>query len=500
MKQLVTSSQMKELDQDTIHKIGIPSLVLMERAARSIYDALFTEDIPLEKVLILCGSGNNGADGVALARMLHLDGIPVHIWILGEETHFTREMQQQVEIAKKYQVSFVKNVCLSEYTTIIDAIFGVGLSRKIRGIYQEIIEAVNQTSASIVSVDIPSGIHGDTGAVMGCAIHAALTITFAYEKAGLLLYPGASCAGKIIIADIGIRKLPETRLDPSIHACEDSDLSEIPKRRKDGNKGTFGKVLLIGGSQNTSGAPYLSACAAMRTGAGMIKIHTREENRSILPVMLPESMYSFYGENSIEPPTLANSMEWADVIGIGPGLGTDRQAAELLEFVIQTGTKPLVIDADGLNLIQDRMELLAHYKAPVLVTPHLGEFSRISGISIQEWKHSPLTITRDFAKKYHLTLVCKDSRTIISDGGSDIYINPSGNCGMATAGSGDVLTGIILGLLAQGSTPKSAAVTGAWIHGLAGDQAAAQKGTYSMLAGDLITGLETILKKRGERP
>ncbi|MGN0398895.1 MAG: NAD(P)H-hydrate dehydratase [Blautia sp.] len=498
MKQLVTGSQMQQLDRYTINEIGIPSLVLMERAARSVYDALYSEHFPLKKVLILCGSGNNGADGVALARMLHLDGIPVHVWILGQESHFTEEMEQQIKIAEKYQISFVKNVCLSEYTTIVDAIFGVGLSREVTGIYQKIIEEVNQTAASVVSVDIPSGIHADTGAVMGCAIHACLTVTFAYEKAGMLLYPGALCSGKIITADIGIRKMPETVFDFSIHACEESDLLNIPDRRQDGNKGTFGKVLLIAGNADTSGAPYLCACAAMHTGAGMIKIHTREENRSILPVMLPESMYSFYGENKIEQEALTAAMEWADVIGIGPGLGTGAQAAELLDFVMYQGRKPLVIDADGLNLIKDRMELLENYKEPVIVTPHLGEFSRISGLSIRKWKESPLMSTRNFAENHHLTVVCKDARTIISDGSREIYINPSGNCGMATAGSGDVLTGIILGLLAQGSTPLNAAVTGTWIHGLAGDQAAAEKGSYSMLAGDLITGVETILKKRGK--
>lgn len=497
MKQIVTGGQMKLLDEYTIHEIGIPSLVLMERAALSVFQALREENFPLKRVLVLCGTGNNGADGVAVARMLHMTGVSADICILGKKDHYTEEMRKQVKIAENYHISFVKNAVPAEYTTIVDAVFGVGLSREVGGKYRDTIEALNRSGAKVMAVDIPSGISADTGKVLGCAVKADVTVTFAYEKAGLLFYPGASCAGKVRTADIGIYRLPQNDFELSIQSCEERDLCRIPARKPDGNKGTFGKIFLAAGSRDISGAAYLSACAALRAGAGMIKVHTREENRQALTTMLPEAMYSFYDDEEIRKEQIREGLAWADVIGVGPGLGTGQQAEDILYTILAEGRKPLLIDADGLNLLAGRMEVLSQYPAPVLVTPHLGEFSRISGVSVEEWKEAPLYLTKRFAGKYHLTVVCKDSRTVISDGGEEIFINTSGNSGMATAGSGDVLFGILMGFLSQGLSAREAAALGVYFHGMAGDMAAAQKGEYSMIAGDIITQTAEILKKRG---
>lgn len=497
MKQIVTGGQMKLLDSYTIEKMGISSLVLMERAALSVCQALREEEFPLEKVLVLCGTGNNGADGVAVARMLHAAGVSVDICILGKKDHYTEEMRKQVDIAENYHISFVKNAVPVEYTTIVDAVFGVGLSREVGGVYRDTIEALNRSDVKVMAVDIPSGISADTGKVLGCAVKADVTVTFAYEKAGLLFYPGASYAGKIKTADIGIYMPPQNDFELSIQSCEDKDLFRIPVRKPDGNKGTFGKIFLAAGSRDISGAAYLSACAALRTGAGMIKVHTRQENRQALTTMLPEAMYSFYDDEEIEKEQIREGFAWADVIGVGPGMGTGQQAEDILYTILAEGRKPLLIDADGLNLLAGRMEVLAQYPAPVIVTPHLGEFGRISGVSVEEWKEAPLYLTKRFAHKYHLTVVCKDSRTVISDGSEEIFINTSGNSGMATAGSGDVLSGILMGLLAQGLSAIDAASLGVYFHGAAGDMAAAQKGEYSMIAGDIITQTAEILKKRG---
>ena len=262
-------------------------------------------------------------------------------------------------------------------------------------------------------------------------------------------------------------------------------------------KGTFGKVLLIAGNEMTSGAALLSASSALHTGVGMVKVHTRKENRAILPVQLPEAMYCFYGKKEIKSEALAESLEWADVVGIGPGLGTNKQAEALLEFVLKYSKRPLVIDADGLNLLKSKLDLLEKYEYPVIMTPHLGEFSRLSGLSIKDWKQQPIELTNELAHRYNVTLVCKDARTVIADGGQNVYVNTTGNSGMATAGSGDVLTGILLGLLAQGYAPLDAAVMGVCVHGLAGDEAAKEKGKYAMVAGDLITYTGDVLKKRG---
>lgn len=497
MRELVSGTQMKQLDGYTIQEIGIPSLVLMERAARSVYDAMIKEKLPLNKVLILCGSGNNGADGVALGRMLHLSNISVEVEILGNPSHFTAEMKQQIEIAKKYQVTFVKNKSLSEYTTIVDAIFGVGLDRKVGGKYKEKIEQINQTDAKVVAVDIPSGIDSKTGKVLGCAVCADWTISFAYEKLGTVFYPGADYAGTVIVADIGIIKMPEIKVPISVYTCENADLDKRLSRKEDGNKGTFGKILLIAGNETTSGAAFLSAASALHTGAGMVKVHTRKENRAILPIRLPEAMYCFYDKKDIKSKALAESLEWADVVGIGPGLGTNKQAEALLEFVLKNSKRPLVIDADGLNLLKSKLDLLEQYEYPVIMTPHLGELSRLTGVTVEDWKQQPVELTNKLAHFYKTVLVCKDARTVIADGNQNVYVNTTGNSGMATAGSGDVLTGIILGMLAQGYQPLEAAVIGVCIHGLAGDEAAKEKGKYAMLAGDLITRIGSVLKKRG---
>ena len=497
MREFVSGTQMKQLDRYTIQEIGIPSLVLMERAARSVYDTMIKERLPLKKVLVLCGSGNNGADGVALARMLHLSNISVDVEILGNPSHFTTEMKQQIEIAKKYQVAFVKNKSLSEYTTIVDAIFGVGLDREVGGGYKEKIKEINQADAKVVAVDIPSGIDSATGKVLGCAVCADWTVSFAYEKLGTVFYEGAEYAGNVRVTDIGIVKMPEICFPISTYTFEEKDLKEKLFRRESGNKGTFGKVLLIAGNEMTSGAALLSASSVLHTGAGMVKVHTRKENREILPVQLPEAMYCFYGKKEIKSEALAESLEWADVVGIGPGLGTNKQAEALLEFVLKYSKRPLVIDADGLNLLKSKLDLLEKYEYPVIMTPHLGEFSRFSGLSIKDWKQQPIELTNELAHRYNVTLVCKDARTVIADGGQKVYVNTTGNSGMATAGSGDVLTGILLGLLAQGYAPLDAAVMGVYVHGLAGDEAAKEKGKYAMVAGDLIAYTGDVLKKRG---
>lgn len=491
MEEIVTGSQMKALDKETIEHMGIPSLVLMERAGLAVYEAMKKEKLPLERVLVLCGGGNNGADGVVVARLLSLAGYPVHVCILGKPEHFTEEMKKQVEIGRNYGISFVKTFRICEYTTIVDAVFGVGLSREVSGVCRETIEKVNQFQGQVVAVDIPSGVCADTGKILGCAVKADMTVTFAYKKAGLCFYPGAAYAGKLLTADIGIYRQKEQT--PRILACTREDLRAI-HRREDGNKGSFGKVLLIAGSKDMSGAAYLCGQAIMKTGAGMLKVCTREENRMFFS-SFPEAMLLTYKEGDFIDASLKEGMEWADVIGIGPGLGTSVQAAALLETVLREGEKPLVIDADGLNLLKGREALLKSYKRDVLLTPHLGEFSRLTGISIQQWKEDPIAVTEKAAKALSCTLICKDARTVISWGNGSSCMNLSGNDGMATAGSGDVLTGILLSLLAQGHAPERAAQLGVFLHGLAGDLAAERKGKAAMLASDILEAAGEILKE-----
>ena len=496
MKKIVTSEQMKNLDRFTITKIGVPSLVLMERAALSVVEELKKSDFSLEHVLIVCGTGNNGGDGVAIARVLHLEGYRVSVCLVGEEQHQTEEMRTQIAIAKNYKVSFVNNPAWCEYTTIVDAIFGIGLSREIKETYKEVIESINHASAKVMAVDIPSGIHGNLGYPMGIAVEAYQTVSFAYYKPGLLLYPGASYAGKVTVADIGIR-MPGKQGKRHIMYCLDKkDISLIPKRKHDGNKGTFGKVFLIAGNYNMSGAAYLCASACIHTGAGMVKVHTRQENREIMQLQLPEAMLSTYEENDWNKEQVQAGMRWADVIAIGPGMGTSPQAHEMLLYVVTKAENPLIIDADGLNLLSTMPGILKKCKVPCILTPHLGEMARLAGESVESLKTAFVEKIEAFAADYRVVCVCKDARTIIAVPMGTTYINLSGNEGMATAGSGDVLTGIIAGLMAQGMDPALAAACGTYLHGAAGDLAKKKKGSYSMIACDLIEQLGEVLKEK----
>lgn len=491
MDKIVTGEQMQFLDKYTIEQMGVPSLVLMERAGLSVFEAMKKEDLSFDKILILCGSGNNGADGVVLARLLHLAGYCVDVCILGKPEKFTKEMQKQIDIGKNYGISFVKSFHISEYTVIVDAVFGVGLSREITGNLKETILHLQKFQGKIVAVDIPSGICSKTGKILGCAVKADLTVTFAYGKAGIYLYPGAEYAGKVVVADIGIYAKPQILPQPEVFAYTREDLKAV-QRKKDGNKGSFGKILLIAGSKDIFGAAYLGGMAAMRTGAGMLKICTHKENKNLFSCF-PEAMLLCYEDNQDITKELLESFVWADAIGIGPGIGLEKQAENLLDIVLSYGTKPLVIDADAIGMLKGRKEQLKNYSNEVILTPHLGEFSRLTGISIEKWKENPIKITQEIAKPLSVVLVCKDARTVISKGNERIYLNLSGNDGMASAGSGDVLTGMILSLLAQGKDALKAACLGAYLHGAAGDLAAERKGRAAMLAGDLIEAAGQIL-------
>ena len=493
MELLVTGEQMKALDHFTIHEMGVPSLVLMERAGLAVFEAIKKEKFPLDRTLVLCGGGNNGADGVVIARLLFLAGYEADVCILGNSAHFTEEMKKQIAIGEKYGISFVNTFHLHEYTTIVDAILGVGLSREVSGKYKEVICQVNEFSGKVVAVDIPSGISADTGVVLGAAVRADLTVTFGYRKAGLCFYPGAAYAGKVILADVGICRQDKVVFRPELSACTKEEL-KVLKRNPQGNKGTFGKIFLVAGSRDVFGAAYLSSYAAMKTGAGMIKVCTARENREMF-ACFPEAMLQVYDEDTDLETMMEEGMNWADVYGIGPGLGTGPLAEKMLEILLARGTKPLVIDADGINLLKGREELLKDYPGGTILTPHLGEFSRLTGISPSEWKKDPTGITARYAEAWNTVLICKDARTVIAGNKNQVFINLSGNDGMATAGSGDVLTGILLGILAQHVPVLEAAYIGAYLHGAAGDRAAEQKGRAGMLAKDIAEGAALILNE-----
>ncbi len=496
MKKIVSSAQMKQFDKETIETMGVPSLVLMERAALSVVEELKAKQ-NLNHVLVVCGSGNNGADGMAIARIMHLQGYRVSVFLVGKKESFSKEAQIQWKILENYCVPVVNKCSYHEYTTIVDAIFGVGLSRTVSGHYADIIKEINESKVPIVAVDIPSGIHGTTGQVMGSAVKADTTVTFAYGKSGLYLYPGAFYAGEVIVKDIGIYA---TTTDV-LYALEESEWSWLPTRRADGNKGTFGKVLVVAGSKEMCGAAYFSAKASLLCGAGMVKIFTAEENRMVLQQLLPEALITTYQEEvwkEIEP-VLTQAMKWSDVILVGPGLGTCETAARMVKTIIDIEVeKPIVVDADALNILSQHKQYFYHTKQHLVLTPHLGEMARISGYLMEELKENPVECLNTFGRVFDVpkTIVMKDARTLTLTKEKTCYINLTGNSGMATAGSGDVLAGIIAGFLAQGMEPKQAAPFGVWFHGLLGDYMKQKKGTYSMLASDLLEAIPYLIKDK----
>lgn len=502
---------MKEIDTFTIEQIGIPSMVLMEKAAMAVAYHVKTLCEKQNKILAVCGYGNNGGDGIAVARMLHMEGYTVDILMVGEELRATKETRQQLKIAENLGVSILQKVQWKEYTIIVDAIFGIGLRREVTGEFRKVIEEINGAKKIVVSVDIPSGVSADNGAVLGIAVKAHTTVTFGWKKIGCLLFPGAEYAGNVFVEEIGFATKGEEELSKRFYFDKKPE-DLLPVRKSDSNKGTYGKVLIIAGSNNMSGAVYFAAKAAYRMGAGLVRIVTAIENREILQHQLPEAILTTYETKEEltkqEKLSIEEALHWASVVLIGPGLSQSSISTLLVQMTIQQCKVPLVIDADGLNIIATmiskqvsektevdaRIECLANILPKgTIITPHKKELSRLTGIPLENLVNCLIDSSSKCTYNNEIIYVKKDARTIVSFESLD-YINVTGNDGMATAGSGDVLGGMIVGLLAQGTTPFISAIVGVYLHGLAGDIASEQKGTRSIIASDILEAIPETLK------
>lgn len=543
MRYVLDAASMKNVDSYSINTLGIPSVVLMERAALSVTEAIESKvkgNIHTD-IICVCGRGNNGADGLAVARQLYLKGYNVDVYIINSHAS-TKEFDIQLNIIKNLGIECINSPDFSKYGVIVDALFGNGLSRELAGETRIVVDTINKCSTSVrsqytqnsdnngnrlvVAVDIPSGISASTGVVMGSAVNADITVTFGFEKIGHILYPAASYCGKIIRKDIGFAQYPDMTRD--IFTYDYSDISDmLPLRKPDGNKGTFGKALVIAGSRLYGGAAVLSSRAAARIGAGLVRTLTHISNRTAVITGNMECIVDTYdtdeecGDFVKNTETLVDKcICWADVVCIGPGLSMEESAVKLVRRVSAKKNIKKLYDADALNIIAKyKIELdgsnddvdyeaggnsgNASYKDDmsdknVVVTPHIGEMSRLTGLDIAVIKNNPIDTARTYSREHNCVCVLKDARTIVSDG-ERVYINMSGNDGMATGGSGDVLSGIITGLMAQGLTTFEASALGVYIHGCAGDEAALSNGKYSMVAGDIIDNIKNVLiKARGE--
>lgn len=521
MKYLVTSEEMKKYDTYTINEIGIPGDVLMERAA------LFSAGLILDycnrqkkepesfKVLIVCGQGNNGGDGLAVARLLLDNKCNVSVCFVGNFDKASPEVTRQLHILEKYNVIPSHVFPQSEYDVIVDALFGIGLNREITGEYGNVIDRMNQAAGWKLALDIPSGVDATKGNIWGKAFRADVTATFAYGKRGLFFYPGAEYAGEIKVGEIGITERSFDEGKPEMYIYDENPAVILPKRNPAGNKGTFGKVLAITGSKGMAGAAVLCAKAAFRAGAGMVKVITTYDNREILQKSVPEAM--FMGYDTEEPKErcriqttwedeLKKSMEWADCIVAGPGLGKSDKSKELFKQLLLgdiagLSKKTIVFDADALNLIAENDELkqlvrenVKEKKQTIVMTPHIAELARLLNKSVSEVKMDFVKAARTAAANYNCIMVCKDARTLVCEKEGPIFLNNSGNSGMATAGSGDVLAGIIAAFYAAGNNGIKQATYGVYLHGKAGDYAAVQKGEAALMASDIIEALPIVQK------
>lgn len=520
MIKIVNSNGAKKLDEDA-QKLGISGMILMERAALStaefIKDRLLTADKD-KKVIAICGSGNNGGDGIACARILYEWGFNVEIFVVGKEEKFTGQTRAQVDLAVNSEAD-LKIVEPSELITdrddfknviIIDAIFGVGFKGRLEGDLEKLARYLNMFNSVKVAVDIPSGVNGSNGRVESTAIKCDYTITFGVNKTGIAVYPGKDYAGEVIVADIGFPKKALELVSYNNFTFDKSDIEYfLPKRKEYSNKGDFGKILIIAGSEEMCGASYLSALAAYRSGAGLVRIFTPKGNRISLQNLIPEAILTTYDDSpdmdmeaDTEEKLYKAVKEWADAVVIGPGLGLSKRSKSIVKKVIEISEVTTVIDADGLRLFREvteekenrKLDLKKDLRAGFVLTPHIKELSDLLYLSKEEVKDDIIGIAEEL-KYCRGMVVIKEARTVVVGEGR-CYINNSGNSAMAKAGSGDVLTGVIAALMVGDKLrPFMMVALGVYIHGLAGDILKEKKGNHGILARELADEAAEVIKR-----
>lgn len=505
MIKVVTATEMQELDRRASAEYGIPSLLLMENAGTETVREMLAAfpDLPRMRVAIVCGRGNNGGDGFVVARHLLNRGASVDTFLLARREEVKGDARVNLEVLAKMgaaprEITSTEDVSavaaqIRSAGVVVDALLGTGTQGAAKGLYVQAIELMNRAGRPVVAVDIPSGLLADDPEPPGPAVRATLTVTFALPKPCLLLYPGAAHAGAVRIGDIGmpaaLRRDPELRLG----LLEAGDAAAaFPRRDPAAHKGTFGHVLVIAGSVGKTGAAALAGQGAQRVGAGLVTLAVPESLNDILEVKLTEVMTEPVPETearTIGREALDRLIHLAGdkrAVAIGPGLGTHPSTQKLIHEILPALRIPVVLDADGINALAGQADLLKRAAAPLVLTPHPGELSRLLGVPRDEVLKRRIALAREAAGRFNVTVVLKMARTVIASPAGDAAIVPTGNPGMATGGTGDVLTGLIAGLLAQGLEPGLAAQAGAYIHGMAGDLAAERLGQEAMLAGDLL--------------
>lgn len=487
------AAEMNQIDYVAQEDYHIPGAILMERAALAVRQVIQEHfGSAQKKIHIYCGKGNNGGDGLALARLLAETTTEVTVALAFERSQFRGLAQENLISAEKFGLRIVdwQTVTAAELQRadlIVDALLGTGATGAPKGTVAAIIEMINDSGKPIIAIDIPSGVNVDNGQVSGVAVKAYITVTFGLPKPGLLIYPGAEVCGEVVIDPIGFPRMLLESPTLKVNWLNAEDVGKlIPKRSPTAHKGVTGHVLIIGGAMGMTGAAALCSLGALRAGAGLVTVGI--QNQNVFPEKPAEVMALAWDR-------ILATLEKADAVVFGPGASVGESSRDLLTELLRNCKAPLVIDADGLNLLAAKSINLQEFTLPVILTPHPGEMSRLSGVSVSEIQENRIDVARRFAKEWGVTLVLKGARSIIADSAENIYINPTGNSGMATAGMGDALAGIIGGLLAQGMDSTDAAAIGTYLHGLAGDLAIERYGPKGIITTDLIKEYPVAVKK-----
>ena len=505
---VVTAAEMRQIDQDTIEGIGIPGIVLMETAGSAIVRAIEQHYPTGHRIGIFAGKGNNGGDGIVIARRLVHAGRDVNLFLVSPQESFTGEACTNLQIAKNLGL-WIKEILtdaelksdanIANCELLVDAILGTGLRGAVRDPIASVINTINSLSTPILSVDLPSGLDADTGHPLGTCVQADRTVTIGLPKRGLLVHPGAEFAGKLEVVDIGF---PEQVVDAQgikVNWTTAQQVSQwLSPRPASSHKGTYGRVLVVAGSTGMTGAAALASEAALRAGAGLVTLATPKHLNPILEGLLPEVMTLALPETdagSLSVSATSAILEFAEktksVLAIGPGLSQHPDTVLLVHQLVRENREQgldlrMVVDADGLNALSQVPEVISLLDREAILTPHPGEMSRLTSSSVASLEADRIRTAQQFASEHNLTLVFKGAPTVTGFPNGDVWINSTGNPGMATGGMGDVLTGIIAGLMAQGVSSGRAAALGVYIHGLAGDKTAAALGMPGLIASDVL--------------
>ncbi len=498
-------NEMRNLDRRAIEEYGITQEILMENAGQAAYFTILKEfGIKNKNFVTFCGAGHNGGDGLVVTRKIYSNGGNVSVFILGDRSKFQGAAKQNFDIVCKLQIDVIDlhDVSLALETinksdAIIDAIFGTGLDREVKGKYEDVVNMINASQKTVFSVDIPSGINGDTGQVMGTAVKADYTTTFGLPKIGNLLYPGFDFVGKLYVTHISF---PPVMQDSDQLKIATNDPKPIPVRGKNTHKGNYGKVLFIAGASNYLGAPYFAALSFLKAGGGLSYLATPENlvasigNKGSEIVFIPlkkTSSGSISLENKQE---LIKFSENVDMVVIGPGLSLDNETQILVRELCTEIKKPLLIDGDGITAVAKDLDCIKKRAATTILTPHLGEMARIIGQNIEDISTNKINVLQNTAQELNATIVLKGAHSLIGYPDKNVFINLSGNPGMATAGSGDVLTGTIAAMFGLGFPINDAVRMGVFMHGFAGDIATNNKGEDGLIASDIMDQLPASLR------